>query len=269
MGRPLLAAAASLVTMAPSLPNPELIQVADEPIEIDDAIRVATTNVHSWESLRGKSNIGAFIHFLDEYKPDIVCGQEAILSSKFPDAEVQKRGYSTVKAPTRLLPFVDNGAYGNFLLSKFEIISFEVHALDSSFDMGDLQKVFRPRNFIHAELAREDGSTQAVIVPHLEGEGNDDITQLQEVIGYIATEIPDRPVIVCGDMNNNMLLQDIAGMSPPPPLWPSLATAPVEAPDRVLDSIRVANAGQSSVTDYQTWDIGSDHLALTALVNIS
>lgn len=267
--KPFWAAAFSMATMAPSIPSAELIQVSDRKMETGGVVRVATTNVHSWESLEGKPNAGTFVEFLDDFKPDIVCGQEGILSSNFPNEAAEERGYSIVKAPTRLIPLVDAGAYGNFILSKFKITGFEVHGLDMNVDLlHDPQKLFRPRNFIHAELAVEDGSTQAVIVPHLEGDGADDKQQLEQIMEYIATEIPDRPVIVCGDTNNNMLYMNIAGASPPPGRVPSLATIPVDNPARVIDTIRVMNAGDSVAFDYETWDIGSDHLALTALVRV-
>jgi endonuclease/exonuclease/phosphatase family metal-dependent hydrolase len=163
---------------------------------------------------------------------------------------------------------VDAGAYGNFFLSRFEVTDFEVHELDMGIDFSDPQKLFRPRNFIHAELAVTGGSTQAVIVPHLEGDGDDDMRQLEQIMGYIATEIPDRPVIICGDTNNAMLYMNIPGASPSPAKEPSLATNPVDDPSIVIDTIRVMNAGDSMAFDYETWDIGSDHLALTALVRV-
>jgi endonuclease/exonuclease/phosphatase family metal-dependent hydrolase len=255
---------------APSVPNDEVFHNSTQEIQDGEPIRTATTNTHSWLTPDGsESNKDDFEQFIVEEEPDVVCGQEAILSGSFLKSIALENGYSLVEAPTRLVPFVDSGAYGNFLMSKYEIKKYEVHDLPMDVSLTDPQKILRPRKFIHAQLAREGGEPLDVIVFHLEGKGDDDVEQLQHILGYVALHLADKPVVLCGDANNAAVYRDIAGANQVPEDTPFLATFPMPAPTLALDVIRVLNTESGSVDEYTLYDGRSDHLYLLATVQLS
>lgn len=267
--RVLLAASAVCISVAPTTENPRVETNTAVPLPVDADLLVMTANVHSWESPDGSSNTDEFIEMLDKLEPDFVAIQEAILNRPFLSEIAKKMGYTLITAPTRHIPFVDTGPYGNALLSKYAVSSVDIIPLDTVLSITNPARSLRPRSILIADIITTDGSDIRVLSTHLESSDNIDAEQIIELQKYLKEEIkPDGTVIVIGDFNNpGMQSQNYPGFSPAYERKVLTSTAP--NPTEAIDAIRAYGLETTtSVSGLQTYDFESDHLALFALVSL-
>jgi endonuclease/exonuclease/phosphatase family metal-dependent hydrolase len=235
-------------------------------------LRIATYNIHKGVQGVGPvrrleiHNIG---HAVEQLDADVVCLQEVRklhrreekFFKRWPEMPQHEFlapvGYEAVyrtNATTR------HGEHGNALLSRWPVVT---HGHE---DISDHR--FEQRGLLHVELSVQRRKVHVIVV-HLGLIAGSRLRQVEQLLGYIAREIPRRePVVVAGDFNdwggklrpamNEAGLRDFAGER----MW----TYPSRLPITQLDYVyaRGMKPVGAEIPKGRIWWRMSDHLPLIA-----
>ena len=169
-------------------------------------LRVATYNIHKGVQgigPRKRLEIRNLGHAMEQLDADIICLQEvrkvhrrhALTFPNWPDVAqadfLAPEGYEAVyrtNAVTR------HGEHGNAMLSRWPVHSHQHE------DMSDHR--FEQRGLLHSEV-KFDGLNLHVVVVHLGLIRASRVRQLEQLLRFIAREVPDKaPLVVAGDFND-------------------------------------------------------------------
>lgn len=229
-------------------------------------MRILTWNIHRCFGVDGRYSPERVAEALFESRADVIALQEVDSSLKAHDGDDQLSffsralGMKAVMGPTLTR---DYGAYGNALLTRFEILSFEEHDLS--------YRKFEPRGALSVELQIDASHPLRVVNTHLGLKYWERVFQIDRLLADLVWR-DLRPCVVLGDFNewfpysgNNLRLNRAFAKAP------RMATFPAHWPRLDLDRIYFSRFGAPAKTEvYRNalTQVASDHLPVIAEVDI-
>ena len=236
----------------------------------DEPLRVLCYNIHHCEGVDGKLDLNRIARVIQSVRPDIVALQEVDANSRRSDS---------VNQPTRLADLVGmhvvfganiqlngGGHYGNAVLSKFPIQSYENHSLPNT-NGGEQRGVLACKIQIP-------GISRPLVFLATHFDHRKDDAQRFESAQFVNKLISDTgaPAILAGDMNDVLGSRTLYELQK---RWRSttakpLPTIPVAKPERQIDFILYRPANTFRVKEVKVLDerVASDHRAIFAVIDM-
>ena len=241
------------------------VQQPTEPLRL----RVLSYNIHHAEGIDGQLNLARIARVIQSVEPDLVALQEV-------DQNVDRTG--NVDQPAELARLtglrvvfggnieLQNGKYGNAVLSRFPTRGHENHRLPC-LDDGE------QRGVLQLELELPGGHTPLLLLAtHLDHRRADqERLQSAKVINGIAAK-HERPAILAGDLNavrDSRVLEEFAKTWAYSSLE-EIPTVPVGKPARQIDYVLLRPAERWRVIETKVLAeaVASDHRAILAVLEL-
>lgn len=235
-------------------------------------LRVLTYNIHHGEGTDGKLDLARIARVIADHKPDLVALQEV-------DRKTRRTG--NIDQPAELAKLTgmhagfgkgidyDGGEYGNAVLSRFPILSTNVHPLPVK--EGEERRCA----LVVTVRPRQDGPEVTFVATHLNHRDEAERVREVQAIHRALEPLNDgRPVILAGDLNARpqtppILLfahnwTDAAAGAPAQSSFTFPATKPVRRIDYIM--LRPPTAWRVIETMVVDEPVASDHRPVLAVV---
>ena len=235
-------------------------------------LRVLTYNIHHGEGSDGKVDLARIARVISEQKPDLVALQEV-------DVKTQRTG--GVDQPAELAKFTgmhaafgrgidfQGGEYGNAVLSRFPILTKQVHRLP-------IKEGEERRCALVVTVRPAEGGPEITFVgTHLNHRDEAERLREAEEIHRVLAEIETKPTILAGDLNARPETKTIQRFLPG---WKDAAadsgeaghSFPADKPVRRIDFVllRPPAAWRVIETKVIPEPVASDHRPVLAVVEL-